>query len=203
MTSKLLILVLGVSLSSVSFAQSAADVRAELKSLNQSLQGVTDLTAASKSTKDSVLNQLTKIQSEVSEMDLSKAHCAGMSCANMKQELQKRISTAIDSAKHPDMYSPILLEQALTGLDTDLLSIQSPDIAAPEAGHLKVRNKHAKLDCTPIPPDAVFCNGELYKKNNSMVNEGLLKAVSNEGSNGSPFGADHEASGVARANEAL
>jgi hypothetical protein len=209
MSSKLLILVLGLVLglgvSSLSFAQSAADIRSELKSLNQTLHGVTDLTAASKGTKAGVLKRLLKIQSEISNLDLSKEHCAGDSklstnCAGVKKDLQKRISTAIDSATHVGMYSSILIEQALTGLDTDLVEIQSQPVIAQEVDHAKSRKKHAKLECTPAPPNAVICNGEYYKKDGSMLSDGTAKAISDKALDEMRIAPDLDMSGSGKAN---
>jgi hypothetical protein len=181
MSSKLLILVLGMSVSSLAFAQSTADIRSEIKSLNQTLHGVTDLNASSKKAKSGILNRLMKIQSDVSKLDLSKERCGGdpelsTSCAGIKRDLQKRISTAIDSATHVNLYSGILIEQALTGLDTDLVGIQSQLVVAQEVKPAKARKGHAKLLCTPVPPDAVECNGDYYKKDNSVVSVGRIKA---------------------------
>lgn len=211
MSSKLLILVLGLSVSSLSFAQSAADIRGELMALHQTLHGVTNLTSASKSTKAGFLKRLMKIQSEVSNLDFSKAHCSGDSapstnCAGIKKDLQKRISIAIDSAMHVDRYSSILIEQALTGLDTDLLEIQtqpqSQPVLAQEVKPAKTRKSHAKLECTPLPPNAIVCNGEYYRKDGSVLSDGNIKAISDKELDELRIGADLDLkeSGAGRAN---
>lgn len=194
MSSKLMILVLGLSFSTLSFAQSAADIRAEITTLNQSLHSVSDFNTSSKSTKASVLSQLMKIQSEVSNLDVSNARSA------VKQDLKKRISTAIHSATHVDRYSDILLDEALTGLDTDLVEVQYQYKPALDEDQPKAGKSHAKLECTPSPPNAVVCNGEYYKKDNSVVSNGNIKAISEKASNDSLMSMENEASEAGSAN---